>query len=303
MANFARLPYAPTESLTPWNIPPYDDHFSHLTDSSYENGLISQSRFQSDKTEEVAQASETQSKGKGKGKAPYKKWTSEEQTFLVDLWAEKHEQLESKDARKVWQEICEEMELNFGTKKTVEKCQRKIKYLIDKYKDTKSSNRSQTGGHIRKSVLYDKIDRVLGTRDVVTLKHVVEAGSRTAPLSPNPPSSSTDDFSAQPSSRTPSPQQSTSATSGTRAVETSDAEARPSKLRKERKRMRTTKRELPEDGGEEETTSLKKSIDSMEKQGEKLTEFIQGMQQTQSKQLEMITSFMGSLLETLKDKK
>lgn len=118
------------------------------------------------------------------------------------------------------------MELNFGTKKTVEKCQRKIKYLIDKYKDTKSSNRSQTGGHIRKSVLYDKIDRLLGTRDVVTLKHVVEAGSRTAPLSPNPPSSSTDDFSAQPSSRTPSPQQSTSAASGTSsAVETSDAKA------------------------------------------------------------------------------
>ena len=137
----------------------------------------------------------------------------------------------------------------------------------------------------------------------MTLKHVVEAGSRTAPLSPNPPSSSTDDFSAQPSSRTASPQQSTSATSGTRAVETSDAEARPSKLRKERKRVRTTKRKLPEDGGEEETTSLKKSIDSMEKQGEKLTEFIQGMQQTQRKQLEMITSFMGSLLETIKDKK
>ena len=132
MAKFARLPYAPTESVTPWNVPPYDDHFSHC----YDNGLTSQSRFRSDETEEVAQASETQSKGKGK--APYEKWTSEEQTFLVDLWAEKHERLESKDARKVWQEICEEMELNFGTNKTVEKCQRKIKYLIDKYKDAKS---------------------------------------------------------------------------------------------------------------------------------------------------------------------
>ena len=108
MANFARLPHAPTESVTPWNVPPYDDHFSHLTGSSYDNGLISQSCFQSDETEEVAQASEMQSKGKGKGKAPYEKWMSEEQTFLIDLWAEKHERLESKDARKVWQEICEE---------------------------------------------------------------------------------------------------------------------------------------------------------------------------------------------------
>ena len=81
--NFARLPYAPTESVTPWNVPPYDNHFSHLIGSSYDNELISQSRFQSDETEEVAQASEMQSKGKGK--APYKKWTSEEQTFLIDL--------------------------------------------------------------------------------------------------------------------------------------------------------------------------------------------------------------------------
>lgn len=39
------------------------------------------------------------------------------------------------------------------------------------------------------------------------------------------------------------------------------------------------KRKLPEDGGEEETTSLKKSIEFMEKQGKKLTEIIQGMQQ------------------------
>ena len=58
-------------------------------------GLISQSRFQSDETEEVAQASEMQRKGKGK--VPYEKWMSEEQTFLVDLWAEKHERLESKE--------------------------------------------------------------------------------------------------------------------------------------------------------------------------------------------------------------
>ena len=41
----------------------------------------------------------------------------------------------------------------------------------------------------------------------------------------------------------------------------------------------------------------------MEKQGEKLTEVMLNLQQTQSKQLEMMTSFMGSLLEAIKDKK
>lgn len=42
-----------------------------------------------------------------------------------------------------------------------------------------------------KSVFYDKIDQVLGTRDIVTMKHVVEAGTSTAsPSFPsaNPPS-------------------------------------------------------------------------------------------------------------------
>ena len=125
------------------------------------------------------------SENKGKGKSSYDKWSNEEQSFLVDLWAEKHDCLESKDARIAWQEICQEIEINFGTKKTVEKCQRKIKYLIDKYKDAKTWNKTQRGGQLRKSVFYDKSDRVLGTRDVVTLKHVVKAGTPTDSPIPN----------------------------------------------------------------------------------------------------------------------
>ena len=149
-------------------------------------------QFQSDETEVVLQAPQLKpqapSQNKGKGKSSYDKWSNEEQSFLVDLWAEKHDRLESKDARIAWQEICQEIEINFGTKKTVEKCQRKIKYLLDKYKDAKTWNKTQSGGQLRKSVFYDKIDRILGTRDVVTLKHVVEAGTCTdSPIS-NPTS-------------------------------------------------------------------------------------------------------------------
>ena len=248
-------------------------------------------------------------KGKGKEKANYDKWTNEEQSFLVDLWAEKHDRLESKDARKVWQEICDETEMNFGTKKTVEKCHPKIKYLIDKYKDAKSWNKSQTGGHIRKSVFYDKIDRVLGTRDIVTMKHVVEAGTSTAsPSFPsaNPPS---DHDGSQPStSRTPSPPESGTASSSVSGTgsEISDGEVHlagsSKQCRKERKR--TTKRKLPtEDTGEEEALSIQKSLESIEKQGEKLTAVMESIQQNHGKQMEMMASFMGSLLEAMKEKK
>ena len=201
----------------------------------------------------------------------------------------------------MWQEICQEIEINFGTKKTVEKCQRKIKYLINKYKDAKTWNKTQSGGQLRKSVFYDKIDRVLGTRDIVTLKHVVEARTRSDSPMPIPTSASTDDSVAPGiSSGTPSPQPSTSGTSGSSSTE-SNAVIRPSRARKERKRA--TKRKLPEDGEDEEATSLKRSIESIEKQGKKLTEIMQGLQENQSKQLEMVVSFMGSLVEAIKDKK
>lgn len=105
-------------------------------------------------------------RNKGKGKSSYDKWSNEEQSFLVDPWAEKHHCLESKEARIAWQEICQEIKINFGTKKTVDKCKRKIKYLSNKWKDAENWNKTQ----LRKSVFCDKIFHVLGTRDVVTLE-------------------------------------------------------------------------------------------------------------------------------------
>ena len=138
-------------------------------------------------------------------------------------------------------------------------------------------------------------------RDVVTLTHVVEVEARTDSPIPIPPSPSTDNSVAPGSSSgTPSPQPGKSGRQGTSSAESSNAANRPSRARKERKRA--TKRRVPEDG-EEEAISLKRSIESIEKQGEKLTEIMQRLQQNQSKQLNMVAFFMGSLLEAIKDKK
>ena len=110
----------------------------------------------------------------------------------------------------------------------------KIKYFI---KNAKTWNKTQSGGQLRKNVFYDKIDRVLGTRDVVTLKHVVKAGTHTDSPIANPTSPSTDD-SVTPgsSSGTPSPQPSTRGTSETSSGESSNTVNCPSRARKERKR-------------------------------------------------------------------
>ena len=110
-------------------------------------------------------------------KKHYDKWPQEEQRALVSLWAERHELLESKDARKVWEEIARELNRKFGTKRTGDKCKKKMNYLIERYKMAKDWNSKQTGGHRRQSVFYEEIDSVLGCRDVVTLQHVAEAGT------------------------------------------------------------------------------------------------------------------------------
>jgi len=59
--------------------------------------------------------------------------------------------------------------------KTIEKCIKKIKYLIDQHKQAKEWNRKQSGGSKKQSLFYDEMDAVLGCRDIVTLSLVSEA--------------------------------------------------------------------------------------------------------------------------------
>ena len=83
---------------------------------------------------------------KGKKKVKYETWSQAEQKLLVQLWAENHELLESREARTAWRKISEELNSRLESNKTVEKCMKKMKYLIEKYKEAKEWNRKQTGG-------------------------------------------------------------------------------------------------------------------------------------------------------------
>ena len=75
------------------------------------------------------ESSESNKKKKGK---KYDTWSQAEQRLLVQLWAENHELLESPEPRTAWRKICEEVNARIETIKTVEKCIKKIKYLIDR---------------------------------------------------------------------------------------------------------------------------------------------------------------------------
>ena len=56
-------------------------------------------------TEEISCSSQAAA---AKGKS-YEKWTKEEEQMLVDHWVENHELIESKESRKTWGRIVEEL--------------------------------------------------------------------------------------------------------------------------------------------------------------------------------------------------
>ena len=80
----------------------------------------------------------------------YDKWTNEQQRYLVQLWADKQDMINSTDSRNAWREIAETINNKFKTHQTVDKCLPKIKYLIDGDKEKKKN-----GTEIRQVVTYE----------------------------------------------------------------------------------------------------------------------------------------------------
>ena len=58
------------------------------------------------------------------------------------------------------EEISEELNSRLESNKTVEKCMKKMKYLIEKYKEAKEWNWKQSGGTRRQSIFYNEINAI-----------------------------------------------------------------------------------------------------------------------------------------------
>lgn len=203
----------------------------------------------------------------------YDKWTNEEEKALINLWTDRHERLESKDARKIWEEIAREINRRFGTTRSGEKGQKKMKYLIERYKKAKDWNSHQTGGHRWKTVFYDEIDAVLGCRDVVTLRNVAEAG----------------------------------ASASTSAAKSDATESKDNELlgqdtspeaRTERKKKR--KRARPQEG-DEEGDLIKASLVGMEKQRKEMNTMMESFTGMQEQQANTMNALVGALTNFLQN--
>lgn len=190
--------------------------------------------------------------------------------------------INSKDSRNAWPEIAEAINNKFKTNKTVDKCLRKIKYLIDAYKEKKEWNRNQTGGNLRKSIFYDEIDAVLGCRDAMTLKHVQEAGDTSSAIS-----------SAD------SPLNLSAESSREEALDPKETAAPPKSCLERKKGHGKKKRKLndAEDGDGDE--HFRRAFDEIKSQGECVASSMEKMQEMQ---MDCMNQFMGDFLKAFKDK-
>lgn len=228
-------------------------------------------------------STENTKKGTKRKNARYETFPFKEEQYLVNLWKENFEQLESKNSRKVWTKIVDELNAQFSNNRTVDKCMRKMKYLIDKYMEKKDWNRKQSGGHLRKSPFYDEIDEILGCRDFVTFNNVKESAS-----------SSSASAGCSSSSSPSSPQ--VLAEDNNRDSEKSPEEAKNE--RKQRKKRRSTAAVR-----EEQDDAIAATLGHAKDQGDKLTSVLTELQKSNTEQTKMMSQFMGAMLEALKTSK
>ena len=197
----------------------------------------------------------------------YDKWNYTEQQFLLSLWADRFDRLESKDARKVWDEVVRELNKKFNTTRPADKCKAKIKYLIEKYKAAKDWNVNQSGGNRCQSMFYEEIDAVLGCRDVVTLRHVSEAGSSESSSEVNQPDKA--------------------------------AETDTSAVRKGRKLKRNRQRAQIDVEDDEEKEMMKASFAGLQEQRKEMSEFMKSFSKTQEQQVNTMNALVGALTNFL----
>jgi len=206
-----------------------------------------------------------------KAKKTYDKFTEEQQKALVNMWAEKYDELDSKDNRKVWDDIAQLLNNKFKLKRDTDKYKQKMKYLIDRYKIAKDWNRNQSGGNRRESPFYNCIDQVLGCRDVVTLQHVADVGA------------------------------SKITASNDSASDENDEESTESKQEKRTERKKSRKRARADKDDSEERELLANAFKGMNEQRESMSRFMEDYSKAQKEQTQTMNALVGALTSFLQN--
>ncbi|KAK3741504.1 hypothetical protein QZH41_002970 [Actinostola sp. cb2023] len=218
-------------------------------------------------------------------KRTYDKWTEVQEVYLIDLWSEYQNELESTQSRKSWAKILERLNKRFKASWTLAQIQRKTRYFKEQYKKANDWNRKQSGGNRKTCPYFTKMNEILGKKDSVTMKHVVSAGNSSTCSSTSSTQECTD-------------------TDDQESNKDEDKEMKAKgKTAKEARRERKLKRtswSLPRDPMDEDEenkqSKLDNTLDVMQQQGAKIADTMQSivtsMQENQTQQVQFMGEFM-----------
>ena len=137
----------------------------------------------------------------------------------------------------------------------------------------------------KKISFYDEIDAVLGCRDSVTLRHVLE----------------TRDFSTSISSAdSDSPQNVSSEFSQDKSPQ--ESVAIPKSRLEKKKGQGKRKRKLENNEDEEKEEHYKRAVQGIRSQGKRVLSCMEKMQEMQMQQIQFMNQFMRNFLQAFKDK-
>ena len=123
-----------------------------------------------------SQENELPKAAKSKTRASRTEWSKEETEFLLRLWADNYNFINSVHARKAWKKVVDQFNKKFKLDRKLDILKRKVNYHIEKYKEVSDWNKNQSGGQRRDCGFFEILDGVLGTRDIVNFADVVGAG-------------------------------------------------------------------------------------------------------------------------------
>ena len=138
------------------------------------------------------------------------RWSGGEVKILIKVYRQEYERKDRGRSQDVmWEKIAERVnsestEMNsFAGKKDAKQCRDKITNLNKKYKNVKDKSRATGEGseEIKGFPEFADLDEIWGTRDIVTNKYVVEAGTNDQPINADDTSTiSSELYSQNPSS-------------------------------------------------------------------------------------------------------
>lgn len=253
------------------------------------------------------------------GRKIYDTWSQEEKQLLVHLWIGHYEKLQRrKDTRKAWQKISDALHARLGSSKGTEKCTKKMKYLIERYREAKDASSRRTDGFARKSEFYDEIDSVLEAnssrtdlytvqlpKDVVTFRHVEEKRpSVTAEAERHlslPESSQSLMKEAPVLQALASPRAAPlhEARGGVSEAEQGGEDAGQTAPKQDARteRKKSGKKRKAEEEEDEERKMLKDTFEKFQEQGDRMVRCMESFSQMQSQQVQMMNHFLGSMMQ------